>query len=60
MGSDYSVNIIKHFGTNMKTMNEIWRKMLKAYSKGKENKAAKLEYKMLKKTLAEKKRVDCE
>jgi len=44
----------------MKTMNEIWRKMLKAYSKGKENKAAKLEYKMLKKTLAEKKRVDYE
>jgi len=29
-------------------MKELWRKMLKSYSLGKENKAARLEYKMLK------------
>ena len=40
----------------MKTMKELWRKMLKSYSLGKENKAAKLEYKMLKRTLQEKKK----
>ena len=38
----------------MKTMKDLWRKMLKSYARGKENKAAKLEYKMLKRTLQEK------
>ena len=38
----------------MKTINELWRKMLKSYARGKQNKAAKLEYKMLKRTAREK------
>lgn len=38
----------------MKSMKELWRKMLKSYAKGKENKAAKLEYKLLKRQLQEK------
>jgi len=38
----------------MKTMKELWRKMLKSYARGKEHKAAKLEHKMLKRTLKEK------
>lgn len=38
----------------MKTIKELYWKMLKAYTRGKQNKAAKLEYKMLKKELKEK------
>jgi len=38
----------------MKTMKDLWKNMLKAYTRGKENKAARLEYKMLKRTLKEK------
>ena len=38
----------------MKTIKQLYWKMLKAYSRGKQNKAAKLEYKMLKKELKDK------
>lgn len=38
----------------MKTIKEIYWKMLKAYTRGKQNKAAKLEYKMLKRELEKK------
>ena len=37
--------------TFLKTIKELYRKMLKSYARGKQNKAAKLEYKLLKKTL---------
>jgi len=35
-------------------MNKLWKKVLAAWTKGKRNKAAKLEYKMLKRTLKDK------
>ena len=35
-------------------MNKLWKKVLAAWTHGKRNKAAKLEYKMLKRTLKDK------
>ena len=35
-------------------MNKLWKKILAAWTNGKRNKAAKLEYKMLKRTIKNK------